>query len=254
MYNLIKDQNTCFTRGIILKRIALGVIATFLLGFLFTGCTGFISRDESGYTLTEKQEYENLEILAVDIKMGVGQLNIEGGTQDLFQADFIYSVDRWKPEVVYHSKNKRGSLSVITPSSFKNVNLGKQKYQWDIALNEKSKIDLDLELGVGKSNLSLNTLNLQKVDIEMGVGETEIDLRGDWQEDVQANIQGGIGKVTILLPKDMDVELKVSQGIGKISTNKLEQKGNFYFNKPNYNDGPALKVDIKAGIGEIELK
>lgn len=230
------------------------VVSIILSGLLLTGCLPVNMGDEGEYTLSEYQRYEDLEVLEVDIKMGVGQLNIGGDTQDLFQGNFIYSVDSWKPKVNYQSQNNKGFLSIVTPPGLKNIKIGKQEYQWDIALNEKNKIDLDLELGVGQSKLLLNTLNLHKADIEVGVGEATIDLQGDWEEDVEANIQGGVGKITILLPEEMNVEVKTSQGIGKISTNQLREKSNFYFNESNYSDHPVLRVDIKAGIGEIELK
>src|SRR5690554_1014486 len=115
--------------------------------------------------------------------MGVGKLNVSGGIKDIFKGCFIYSIDRWKPNINYSSTGKKGQLFIEQPSNTKKINIGKkQKYQWDISLSEEIPMDLSIKLGVGSSILAFDTINLRNLDIEMGVGETEIDLRGDWEE------------------------------------------------------------------------
>lgn len=229
------------------------ILSILFLSASLIGCvrtyTGEIANN---HTLTENVEYEKLESIDVDIKMGVGKLNVSGGTKDIFEGSFIYSIDSWKPIIDYNSTSKKGHLLIEQPSSTKNINIKKnQKYQWDISLTDELPMNLDVKLGVGSSILTFDTMNLQNLNIEMGVGETEIDLSGDWKEDVTVSIEGGIGSATISLPKDIGVIIEIEGGIGTINSDGLSQNGNIYTNDLYNNSNVNLIIDIEAGIGEI---
>src|SRR5690554_1303845 len=184
--------------------------------------------------------------------MDVGKLNVSGGIRDIFEGYFIYSIDRWKPNINYSSTNKKGHLLIEQPSNTKKINIGnKHKYQWDISLSEEIPMDLSVKLGVGSSILAFDTINLRNLDIEMGVGETELNLEGDWKEDVNVSIGGGVGSATIILPKNIGVIIEVEGGIGTVNADGLISNGHVYTNEL-YNSSPAnLTMDIEAGIGEI---
>ncbi len=227
-----------------------------LLSANLIGCVRTYSGEfGSDHTLSEIIEYEKLETIDVDIKMGVGKLNVSGGIKDIFEGSFIYSIDRWKPIIDYSSTSKKGHLLIEQPSNIGKINIGKkQKYQWDISLTDELPMDLSVQLGVGSSILAFDTLNLRNLNIEMGVGETEIDLSGDWQEDLNVSIEGGVGSATIFLPKDIGVIIEVKGGIGTIHSDGLIQNGNEYTNELYNNSQANLIIDIEAGIGEIIFK
>lgn len=237
-----------------MKRIVLSALGILFLSFLSVGCIRRPIENGSQFTWSESQKYEALKTLDVDMKIGVGELKIGGDSKDIFQGNFIYQPERWKPEVNYNSMGSQGNLSIYQPSKMKGINLKHYKYLWDITLNNEPSINLNLKLGVGKSHLILGTLNLDKVDIEMGVGEAEIDLRGKWEKDVEISIQGGVGKTTVLLPENMGVVAKIDKGIGEISANGLNKSDNVYTNELYSDDNPTLKIDMEAGIGQIELR
>jgi len=48
----------------------------------------------------------------IDLFMNVGELRLQGGAEDLLDADFIYNVERWKPQIDYRVTGDRGRLTV----------------------------------------------------------------------------------------------------------------------------------------------
>jgi hypothetical protein len=230
------------------------VIIALLILMIMTACVRIDSvQTEDTWELKEELEYEELDLLDVRMRMGVGELKVQGGAEKLFQGEFIYGNERWKPMIQYDSRDKKGELRFEHPP-IKSVNIGNNRYQWNIDLNDKPEMNLELELGVGRATLSLQSLNLNRVDIEMGVGEGEIYLDGSWEKDVEVYIKGGVGRAVVHLPKDMGVHVEVEGGIGSVNAKGLRADGKNYTNDLYGDAKHTMRLDIEAGIGEILLK
>ena len=145
--------------------------------FALTGCViDLDSRTGPEQHETQSVDLDKAEMVRVEIKLGAGELEVDGGASKLMDADFTYNVPSWKPAVKYTSSGFRGTLRIEQPG---NSHGGSHvKYDWNVRLNDKVPMDISAEFGAGKARMNLGSLDLRSVHVEMGVGEVQLDLRG----------------------------------------------------------------------------
>jgi N-terminal domain of toast_rack, DUF2154 len=191
---------------------------------------------------------------SAQLKMGAGELNLTGGADQLMEADFSYNVSEWKPKVSYDVSGKKGEL-VVKQGSAEGGNLsGGARNEWDISMNDELPTDLVVQLGAGESNLDLDSLTLKGLDLQMGAGKITVDLTGDYTQGFDASIEGGVGQATVLLPSEVGVKAKAEGGLGGINAKGLKKVGDAYVNDAYGESDTNLNVDVKGGVGEINLK
>jgi hypothetical protein len=188
-----------------------------------------------------------------EIHMGAGELKLAGGARELLEAEFSYNVARWKPEVEYSVSGERGLLTIRQPERSGGP-MGPRHYQWDLHFNNKVPLELIVNLGAGKAELTLGSLALRNLDLNMGVGEAVVDLTGDWKNDLDAKIEGGVGKATVRLPREVGVEVHAKGGIGEVRPGELRKEGGAYVNEAYGKSPVTLRVNVEGGIGEIHLE
>ena len=222
--------------------------------FLLIGC---VSRVAVGPTQTDSQSIElgNAESVQAAIKMGVGQLNIGGGATNLMDAEFTYNVEDWRPEVDYQQRGDIGELQVSQPDAEINgIPDDNIEYRWDIALQNAIPLDLNIDLGVGESELNLSGLALQDLVVDTGVGSAVIDLTGPWQDSFDVRINGGVGETTVYLPENVGLHMAADTGIGSLVVNGLQKDGDVYTNAAYGNSDVSITLEINGGIGEITVQ
>ena len=196
----------------------------------------------------------NANSARAQLKMGAGELNVTGGADQLMEADFSYNVSDWKPKVSYDVSGKKGEL-IVKQGSAEGGNLsGGARNEWDISMNDEVPTDLAVQLGAGESDLDLDSLTLTGLDLQMGAGKTTVDLTGDYAQDFDATIEGGVGEATVLLPSEVGVKAKAEGGLGKINAKGLKKVGDSYVNDAYGESDTNLSVDVKGGVGVINLK
>lgn len=188
-----------------------------------------------------------------EIQMGAGEMKLAGGARELLEAEFSYNVGRWKPEVEYSVSGERGLLTIRQPERSGGP-MGPRHYQWNLHFNNKVPLELIVNLGAGKAELTLGSLALRNLDLNMGVGEAVVDLTGDWKNDLEAHIKGGVGKATVRLPRDVGVEVHAKGGIGEVRPGELKKEGDAYVNDAYGKSPVTLRVNVEGGIGEINLE
>lgn len=236
------------------KLLALVVVTAVFI--LTTGC---INRLNVGPVQTDEETVEagDIDSARVNIQMGVGKLDINGGAAGLLDAKFTYNVEEWKPEVNYEISSNEGRLTVRQPEgetgSVGIPDTDNVKNEWDLKLNDDIPMDLDINLGVGESELELSGLTLNSLDIQTGVGETTIDLTGDWATSFDVDIEGGVGQTTVRLPRGVGVRVETQTGIGGINVRNLIQNGDTYTNAAYENADVILDITVQGGVGAIDL-
>ena len=199
-------------------------------------------------------DLKNAQAARAQLKMGAGELNITGGADRLMEADFSYNVSDWKPKVSYDVSGKKGEL-VVKQGSANGGNLsGGARNEWDISMNDEVPTELMVQLGAGESALDLDSLTLTGVDVRMGAGKSTVDLTGDYTRDFDATIEGGVGQATVLLPSEIGVKAKAAGGLGKINAKGLKKVGDSYVNDAYGESDANISVDVKGGVGQINLK
>src|SRR5215204_5752853 len=197
---------------------------------------------------------QNAPAVGADLKMGAGELNITGGADGLMEADFSYNVSDWKPKVSYQVSGQEGEL-VVKQGSGGGVRLGGDaRNEWDISFNDEVPTDLVVQMGAGESDLDLDSLALKGLDLQMGAGKSTVDLTGDYEQSFDASIEGGVGEATVMLPSEVGVKAKAEGGLGKINAEGLKRVGDSYVNDAYGDSDVTLDVDVRGGVGQINLE
>lgn len=187
----------------------------------------------------------------VELDMGAGELNVQGGAQNLLEGRFEYNVEDWKPKVRYSTVGSHTTVTIAQPQhrGFG----GDAKYTWDLKLNNKVLLDLTLHCGAGQAQLQLGDLQLRNLEIKMGAGQVDLDLRGTPTHDYDVDISGGVGQATIHLPRGVGIRAEAHGGIGSISVTGLEKRGDHYENDLYDKAKVNLRLTVRGGIGEIDI-
>lgn len=219
---------------------------------LLTGC-GVTFNADPGPVMSESKEVDagKVEAVRAEIKMSAGELKLEGGAPKLLVANFKYSENLGRPDVRYDATGFRGNLTVESPKKSASGNV---KNIWDLKRGPTVPIDLVITLGAGESKMDLSSMPLKSVSVQMGAGQIELNLAGKYTRDVEVNINGGVGQANIKLPKDVGVIANAKGGIGVVNVTGLEKRDGTYYNAAYAAGKPAIKLDVKGGVGEINMR
>lgn len=232
-------------------KLGLLAVSTIVLGA--TACN--IDRVPTGELSKESQSVKlgDAKSVRMEVKKGSGELKVAGGASQLLDAEFTYNVAAWKPLVDYNVSATKGHLTIRQPAGAHGTEAG-VRYDWDLHLNNSVPIDMTVEMGAGRADLTLGTLSLKSLDLKFGAGESVVDLTGDWKNDLTASIRGGVGNVTLRLPRNVGVLVDAKGGLGSINAADFEKRGHTYVNEAYGKSSVTLRVDVKAAIGEINLE
>lgn len=189
----------------------------------------------------------------VMLDMGTGELRVQAGARDLFEGIFSFNVEDWRPVFEHTTRGDTVQLSV-RQGDVTGIPMGKSKNRWDVYLNEKIPLDLEVDFGAGEGRLDLRGLNLRSVEIDMGVGDLTVDLSGKHDRDLHVLIDGGVGSATVHLPEDIGVKVNVDKGIGSVDARGFTKRGDVYTNDAYQDSDITLSVEIDTGIGSVDLK
>lgn len=214
----------------------------------------FLACDEEREPRSESQTVPVGEArsTAVSLKMGAGEIRLEGGAANLMEAEFRFDRDRLRPLVDYRVFGGRGELAVrpARRHSF----FGHVHNEWNIRLGGGIPLELGLKLGAGESRLDCRRVDLERLTVEMGVGEMHLDLRGPRARSFDVRIEGGIGSATVRLPNDVGVRVRVDGGLGSVDAGGLVKRGDVYVNGAYGQSPVTIDLRIEAGIGSVELQ
>lgn len=188
----------------------------------------------------------------VNLKMKAGELKVGGGAAELMDADFTYNVPEWKPEVNYDVSRGVGNLEVEQQGSVSST--GNTRNEWDLHLNSKTPMEISVDMGAGRTTLTLGGMALSRLELNMGAGETTVDLTGNWKDDLSAQIHGGVGRATIRLPREVGVHVIAQGGLGSINASDFQRRGDAYVNDQYGKSPVTLRIEVEGGIGEINLE
>jgi hypothetical protein len=208
-----------------------------------------------GELQSESQSIElgDAKSVLVKINMGAGNLVVAGGTEQLLDADFNYNVARLKPEVNYADDtlvlgqpDAEGLPNLRGITDFRN--------DWNLQLNNDVPMDLRVNMGAGTSELHLADLALTGLAITLGAGQSTVDLNGNWTRDLDVTVDTGATDITVQLPQNVGVRVEVERGPTAIDASGLTQDGDIYTNAA-YGESPVtLDVNVKAGVGLLNLE
>lgn len=228
----------------------------------------------------------------VKLALPVGEATVTGldDASTLIDADMVFVgemnfVAQGETEKFVSLSQTRDSwVNWMNPSNW-NWN-PRENHRSIIRLNTSVPTDLDIQGGVGESNVDLSRLNLRSLSVSSGLGELdltlppssepldaqiqvgvgELDLTIPTGAAVNARIKGGVGETKISLPADAAVRVEASSGVGDVKISSRLQRvsgddGNFGLGKkgvwetPNFSSAARqIVIHYEGGIGELKVR
>ena len=240
-----------------MKNESTRLVSLLCLSLVMIASLGCIQRGEKpGPMQNESRSVPLGDIKSVNAKVsiGTGLLALEGGAKNLMDANFIYNIPSWKPDVSYSVSNGVGVLQVHQPSSGGASLTGDVRNDWNLRLNDEVPMNLAVDLGAGEGVLCFGELYLTGLDVKLGAGKLTSDFDGIWKNDLNASIESGVGEMSIVLPQHTGAIVKVSQGIGSTEVGSgLKSNGDYYINDAYGKTGTILRINVKSGVGKTKL-
>ena len=81
-----------------------------------------------------------------------------------------------------------------------------------------------------------------------------MDLTGERQVDLEADIKSGVGRVEVRLPREVGVRVDVKGGLARANVSGLQKESGVYVNDAYGSSDVTVRIDIRAGVGLIELR
>ena len=227
-----------------------------LAGLALLALTGCDERHRTHFTgpllhVTKAIELDKAEMVRVEMRMGAGELDVDGGSPRLLDADFAFANPEEEPTVGYEDGSFRGRLTIAEPSHHFG---GRGRYEWKLRLNNEVPLDIVTHLGAGNAEMNLGALNLRGIEVHMGVGNLDMDLRGSPKRDYDVEIHGGVGNATVRLPAGVGIVADAHGGIGNIDAEGLEKHNGRWVNAQHEDAKVTVHLDVRGGIGNITLR
>lgn len=208
---------------------------------------------------TINHEVDGAEEADVTIKMNIGSL-ILGGLPTSSDTFVSGKVEISEFEVLTDDVQIRGDkLTYILSSEGRQYQPGwifnrdiDNDKQWDLMFTPEVLINLNIDTGVGRTEIDLSNLQLADVDLNSGVGEVIVYLPDDG--DFQASIRAGVGKMEIYIPKDLAVGIFIDSGLGNVSViGDFSQRGENYFSQDYSSSPDKVELYVDGGVGNIRI-
>jgi hypothetical protein len=234
-----------------------GVLIAIILLFLLLGLgvwrTGrrFNTSDGPRNHATKTVDLQGATAVTANLNFGAGQLQINGGSPHLLDANLDYDGGYSEPSFDYAVTSGHGQLNLNDNDQGAHFKGGDDR--WNLQFNDTVPLDLTLQMGAGQSDLHLADLNVTHLEVHMGVGEMNLDLTGPRKQDLSVDIHGGIGQARIKLPRDVGVRAHAKGGIGSVNTDGLTRQGDDYVNAAYGKTPTTIDLNVEGGIGEIDL-
>jgi hypothetical protein len=125
--------------------------------------------------------------------------------------------------------------------------------KWDVGLNPTVSYQLNLEMGVGQSNVDLTKMLIAGGDVNGGVGTTELSLPGKGKFTLTVN--GGVGSIKIYVPSNMAVRAEVNGGLGSFNRlSRMQEVQHNVYETPGFSSAEnAVTLIIDGGVGSISM-
>jgi len=124
---------------------------------------------------------------------------------------------------------------------------------WNVGLNSFVTYQLNLNAGVGQSNIDLSKLHISGGELNGGVGTSDLYLAG--HSKYRLIINGGVGTIKIYVPSGLAVRAEVNGGLGSFNRlPNMEEVGKNVYETPGFSTAEnAVTLIIDGGVGSISM-
>jgi hypothetical protein len=165
---------------------------------------------------------DSAENARVNIKFSVGKGNLSAlaaGNDALLEANLKHvgeielseSGDSTK-SVTLKQKTKIKNVALPFKQGFRAL-ANREDLEWNIQLSPDMPLSLDINGGVGPTEMDLSGLQVRSLKIDAGVGTLAVILPSQTAK-FTADVDGGVGQVKITVPEHTDANLQINGGVG----------------------------------------
>ena len=188
----------------------------------------------------------------VTIKHGAGRLTLRALDQpgQLVSGAFYGGIEH----DLYRSGDEarltlRSPMPVMVPPM-----MGGQGYSWDFGLTRELPMSLTFETGAGEYNVDLSQLKVNDLVIHTGASSMNVTLPSAGV--VRVKVESGAASVRLRLPDGVAGRIHVESGLSgiNIDSGRFPQNGSTY-ETPGFDSQPnRIEIDVKTGVGSIEVR
>ena len=218
------------------------------------------------YIKDHEMEYDEIEegVSNIELEFLAGNLEIcYGDVRDIQiehqnAAEFGWTCDEdtlriWKDTVF--EDNSDVFLKIILPK-----NTTYEKIYLEIGASQAKIRDIiaeEIDISVGTGKADIRDLQAEVLSLEVGAGELNV-----WNLDAKdLDIEAGIGQVNVEVDGvESAYDYKVECGIGEVKIGETSYSGwgtehhSSHHEKKHHGEDSDCKIDIKCGIGQVNVK
>jgi hypothetical protein len=204
------------------------------------------------------QQLGDTEKARVSIDFDIGELEVTGmtsstvlanGSIDLAEYEQLEQEYRELGGTAYLKIGSRGKQ--VIPAWWFGKKDGESR-DWMITLNDDIPIELEVDLGVGKSEIDLRQFDLNSLNVQTGVGKTEIYLPEEG--DFNGYIQAGVGELIVYVPESLPIRITLETGLGNNSVvGDFDQTNGVYTSDEYSRSESRVNLNIDGGVGNINV-
>gem|GEM_PF-283729 len=236
-------------------RLAVLVAALALGGLIWSGrmnLRGFGGIAAETHVI--EQPLGDAERAEIHLSVGVSELRLQSlqGSSNLIEG----TVETGRGERLLQAAKRRGGVLVVDLESKQRggVMFGfREKRLWDLALSPDVPLALELEAGVGRSELDLMDLKVSDFTLDAGVGDVRVTLprRGRYR----ATFDNGVGATVIRVPEGLAARIEVSTGVGAVTVHgDYTREEGVYLSADYATAENRVDLRVDGGVGAITIE
>jgi len=199
----------------------------------------------------------------IDLGHGVGRLSVRAAeaTGDALTSDAVLTgtITTGRGETVDADYRVDGNVASVQLRSQQRgtrftFDTRDQRF-WDLRIAQGVPVALNVDSGVGATDLALRGLTLSGLDVDAGVGEVRVTLpeTGGYE----ATIDAGVGEVSVRIPRNVEVRLFASAGLGGVDVRGPWVRNGERYETEGWEGADATqRVTLRAsgGVGKITIE
>ncbi|MFA5927306.1 MAG: DUF5668 domain-containing protein [Patescibacteria group bacterium] len=239
------------TVAVIIGALATLIVVAVLVSAVITGKTGIpddrvtnTSRTEQAISIGKSPGISRAEI---DVKMGAGKLNIDGGSSDLVSGNFASQFLRLDTQNTITSDVQRVKLvGEGTTRPF-----GRQFNELDLSLNSVVPMMLTLDTGAMDMRIDLSGVKAEEININTGASSLNL-VMGEEVDRARVTIKAGASSINIEVPENVGARIEIDSGLSSKNFEGFKQIDSDTYETDDY--ATALrKIDFEFNIGASSL-
>jgi hypothetical protein len=203
---------------------------------------------------------DEVDGIDLDLKVGLGKFTL---TDDSDTSDVVFKSKYFENmgEPSYHSEldDRTFKVDLSQKDNFEIWGFKSRGPEYMLQLPDLKPVQkLNLDLGAGEGEVTLNNVGLQEMDLEVGAGKLEVKLGEDSLPQNPAKVEVGTGDLLIYVPRGTEYKIKYEIGVGEARIFGEEFSG---FGKEgevtsdDFNDAEIqLIFNVNVGVGKFEIK